>query len=545
PPPPTLVAYGTSKGGDERSTLRVLRIADGSHLAEQIPHTRAASVGWLPDGSGFAYTRYAAGGDYDRHVFAHVLGGDWQDDEVLFDALPDQTAWPEVSVSRDGRLALVHVELGWSRTDIHLIDLATRGRRTVVQGAEASTWLSFDLERDRLVGHTTLGADRGRAIAVPLTGRLDPTTWATLVPEGEGVLEAVVVTDVGMLVATARRAVTSLARHDHDGVFVAAVELPDVGSLSGLAAAPGSRAAVVGFTSFTRPSALWRVALDDGELSPLSALPGAPDTGGFVVEHVTYPSSDGTPVAMFLVGPSSVPAGTELPTLLNGYGGFAISESPTYSPLAAAWVELGGRFAVACIRGGSEEGEAWHRAGMREHKQQVFDDFHAAADWLVSTGHTSRELLALRGGSNGGLLVAAAVTQRPDLCRAVVCAVPLTDMVRFPRFLIARLWIPEYGDPDIAEEFAWLHAYSPYHHVVDGTRYPAVLLETGEQDSRVDPCHARKLAARLQAATASGEDRPILVRIEALAGHGQGKPAGRQAEEAADVLAFLRDQLAF
>jgi prolyl oligopeptidase len=205
--------------------------------------------------------------------------------------------------------------------------------------------------------------------------------------------------------------------------------------------------------------------------------------------------------------------------------------------------DAGGVFAVACIRGGSERGEDWHRAGMRDRKQQVFDDFTAAVDWLVDSGRAGRDRLAIRGGSNGGLLVAVALTQRPDLCRAVVCAVPLTDMVRFPRFLIARLWTPEYGDPDVAEEFAWLWAYSPYHRLVEGTRYPATLVLTGESDSRVDPAHARKFGAALAWATADGNERPVLVRVESRAGHGQGKPASKQAEEAADVHAFLRQQI--
>jgi prolyl oligopeptidase len=542
-----LVAYGTSLGGSERSTLRIVDVTTGEHLADEIPHTRAASVGWFPDGSGFAYTRYSSGGDYDRHVFVHRLGAEWADDAVLFADLPDPTAWPDVAVSRDGRLALVHVELGWSRTDVHLVDLATNERRVVIEGVEATTWLAFDVGRSRLVGHTTHAADRGRVVSVPIGDgdALGPEHWTTLVAESESVIEAVAIADSGLLVATGRRAVASLHRHDHDGAPISEVALPELGSITGLASVPGESTAVVGFTSFTRPSALWRLEAATSALTPLTALPGGPDPAAFALEQVTYKSLDGTPVAMFLLGPSAADSNADLPTLLNGYGGFAISESPAYSPLAAAWVEAGGRFAVACLRGGSEEGEAWHRAGMRENKQNVFDDFHAAADWLVSTGRTTRAHLAIRGGSNGGLLVAAATTQRPDLCQAVVCAVPLTDMVRFPRFLIARLWIPEYGDPDVAEELAWLHAYSPYHRVVDGTCYPAVLIETGEEDSRVDPAHARKLAARLQAATSCGDEHAILVRIEARAGHGQGKPAGRQAEEAADVLTFLRWQLDF
>ena len=217
----------------------------------------------------------------------------------------------------------------------------------------------------------------------------------------------------------------------------------------------------------------------------------------------------------------------DTPTLLTGYGGFAVTMSPAYSPTAVAVADDGGVFAVACIRGGAEAGEDWHRAGMREHKQQVFDDFAAAADWLVAEGRTDRDRLAIRGGSNGGLLVAATITQRPDLCRAAVCAVPLTDMVRFPRFLIARLWTPEYGDPDVADEFAWLWAYSPYHHLVEGTCYPATLVLTGEEDSRVDPAHARKFGAALAWATSCGEDRPG-ARAGRVPGRGTARASRRR-----------------
>ncbi|HEV2069795.1 MAG TPA: prolyl oligopeptidase family serine peptidase, partial [Acidimicrobiales bacterium] len=256
-----------------------------------------------------------------------------------------------------------------------------------------------------------------------------------------------------------------------------------------------------------------------------------------------YSSTDGVEVPLYLVQRETTRPGPDTPVVLTGYGGFGIASGPAWSPMAVAVADAGGIYAVAGIRGGAERGEDWHKAGMRQHKQQSFDDFIAAADWLVAEGLTSRSRLAIRGGSNGGLLVGAALTQRPDLCAAVHCAVPLLDMVRFPQFLIARLWVPEYGDPELAEEFAWLHAYSPYHRVVDGTCYPAVLLTTAESDSRVDPCHARKFAARLQAATSCGEERPVLLRVETRAGHGAGKPVGKQADEAADVLAFVFDQL--
>ena len=536
------IAYGTSASGDERSTLRIVDVESGDHLTDEIPNTRAASVGWTPDGSAFAYTRYATGGDYDRHVFWHHLGTAWSKDDVLFDALPDPTAWPDVSVSRDGRFALVHVELGWSRVDVHVIDLATRARHTIIEGTDAVTWLGFDERRSRLVGWTTLDADRGRVIAIDVEGDLAPATWQTLVPESDRVIDGVSITADSLLVSTTRRAVSTLDRYAADGRVVGPIELPEQGSLAGVASSREAELAVFAFTGFARPSALFRWT-PDGVL-PWSDLPGGPDASTFAVRQDTYPSTDGTDIAMFVVSRVDDDGRDPRRTILYGYGGFAITMSPAYNPLIAAWVEEGGRYAIACIRGGAEEGETWHRAGMRERKQQVFDDFHAAGDWLVAQGVTTRDQLAIRGGSNGGLLVGAAITQRPDLCRAAICAVPLLDMVRFHHFLIAKLWIPEYGDPDVEEEFRWLHAYSPYHHVVDGVCYPATLIETGEEDSRVDPSHARKFAALLQERTACGDDRPVLVRIESKAGHGQGKPASRQADEAADVLAFLDRHLA-
>jgi prolyl oligopeptidase len=539
----TLVAYGVSASGDERSTLRVLDLRTGENLPDEIPHTRAASVGWLPDASGFAYTRYSTGGDYDRHVFWHRLGTPWTEDAVLFDELPDPTAWPDVSVSRDGRHAIVHVELGWSRNDVYVFDVASGERRTVIAGQDVVTWLAVDERRSRLLGHTTLDADRGRVIGVPLDGdTLEPSRWRTLVPESDAVIEGTASTGGALLVASTHHAIAHLAHHRPDGSFVAEVELPELGSLAGLATSREDDVAVFSFTGFARPPTLFRWT-GDGAVDKWSDLPGAPETDAWTVSQHTYTSTDGTDVAMFLVRGADGSEGEAVPTILTGYGGFAIGMSPAFSPVIASFVEDGGCYAVACIRGGNEEGEPWHRAGMREHKQQVFDDFHAAADWLVSQGVTTRSQLAIRGGSNGGLLVGAAVTQRPDLCRAAVCAVPLLDMVRFHLFLIARLWIPEYGDPDVAEEFAWLYRYSPYHRIIDGMCYPSVLIETGEDDSRVDPMHARKFAARLQAATSCGSDQPILVRIEAKAGHGQGKPATRQADEAADVLAFVWSQL--
>ena len=568
-----LVAYGTSTGGDERSTLGIVDVATGERLADTIPHTRAASVAWVPDGTAFAYTRYpdpAAVGDdeanYHRTVWWHAVGDDPGHDELVFGDLPDKTAWPSVELSRDGRWLVVEVSLGWTRVDVHLIDRSTGMPTTVIEGVEAVS--SFTVVDDRLVGTTTLDAPRGR-VATAEVAAPTPDRWRTVLPESDDVIQGVAVTASSLLVASTRAALarlvrlplTALADAPEPGAGAAAqpvppppavteIALPEPGSLAGVAGDRDSETAVVAFTSWARPAELWRWtpaaprlpgAPDEG-LVRWTDLPSPVDPAAYRIGVDRYPSTDGTPITLFTVRRAGVEPGEATPTLLTGYGGFSVAMSPAYSPVAVAVADDGGVFAVACIRGGAEEGEDWHRAGMRGQKQQVFDDFAAAADWLVAEGRTGRDRLAIRGGSNGGLLVAVSLTQRPDLCRAVVCAVPLADMVRFPRFLIARLWTPEYGDPDVADEFAWLWAYSPYHRLVEATCYPATLVLTGEQDSRVDPAHARKFGAALARATSCGDERPVLVRVESRAGHGQGKPASKQADEAADVHTFLRWQ---
>ncbi|MGH9245220.1 MAG: prolyl oligopeptidase family serine peptidase [Acidimicrobiales bacterium] len=534
-----LVAYGVSAGGDERSTLRVIDVESGDHLPDEIPDTRAASVAWWADGSGFAYARYPAGEEYGRHIRTHRLGEDPAGDQTLFAAPPDPAAWPEVAISQDGRWYTIHVAHGWSRVDVYVIERSTGATTTVIEGYEVITLL--EVVGDRLIGATTLDADRGRVVAAALAAPT-PANWSTLVPEGEAVIEGVAVTPSSLVVASTRRATSRLTRYRHEGSEESAIPLPELGALAGLSASKEEELAAFSFTGFTRPPTLFRWTPGDGVVQ-WSSLPGGPDPAGYEIEQVTYPSTDGTPIAMFLARAAGAARASDTPTILTAYGGFGVTMAPAWSPLIVSHCDAGGSYAVACIRGGAEEGEAWHRAGMREHKQQVFDDFCAAADWLVSQGYTSRDRLAIRGGSNGGLLMGAAVTQRPDLCRAVHCAVPLLDMVRYHHFRIAKLWIPEYGDPDVPDEFAWLYAYSPYHHIVDGTCYPAMLITTAEEDSRVDPNHARKFAARIQAATSCGDDRPILVRIETRAGHGQGKPVTKQADELADVAAFLHWQL--
>nr|MBA2277717.1 S9 family peptidase [Chloroflexia bacterium] len=330
-------------------------------------------------------------------------------------------------------------------------------------------------------------------------------------------------------------------RYAPDGVARGEIDLPGVGSVTHVAGSPDSSVVTFGYHSFVQPPSCYVVDLADGERRDISpvALPEGYDPADILIQQVNYPSKDGTPISMFVVHHRDVLLDGDNPTYLTGYGGFNISLGSGYQAALPAWLECGGVLALPNLRGGGEYGEAWHRAGMREYKQNVFDDFIAAAEWLVEQNYTRPENLAIGGGSNGGLLMGAAITQRPDLFGAVFCAVPLLDMLRYHHFRIARLWIPEYGSAEEPDAFHWLRAYSPYHNVRAGTAYPAILITTGEQDSRVDPLHARKMTALLQAATSADGERPVLLRAEANAGHGQGKPLRKRVAEAADQWGFI------
>ena len=542
-----LLAYGVSEGGSEKSVLRVREVDTGRDLADVIPWTRACSLEWRPDGSGFFYTRYPEPGsvpageeNYHRRLYEHVLGRDGREDPLVFGDDRPPEDWPSVHLSPDGRWLAVSVSRGWTRTDVYLRDLtaAAGGFTTVIEGVDAV--FGVELRNDRLYLQTNLDAPRGRLVAADLD-RPGPESWRDVLPEGPDVLEGTALIGDWIVAVWLRDASSRVTLHRGDGALLHEVALPVIGSVAGLTGEWDGREAFLGFTSYAVPPTVYRLALPEPALQLWARAPSEVDADRFRVRLVHYPSRDGTPVSMFLVDARDRPTDGRGAALLTGYGGFNVSHTPAFGRGVILFLEKGGLYAVAHLRGGGEYGEDWHRQGMLDRKQNVFDDFLAAADFLVQEGHAARGRLAIMGGSNGGLLVGAALTQRPGLFRAVVCQVPLLDMVRYHLFRIARLWIPEYGSADEPEAFRWLYAYSPYHHVRDGTPYPAVLLTTGESDSRVDPLHARKMAARLQAATSSAH--PILLRIETRAGHGQGKPLSKALEEWTDVWAFVFAEL--
>jgi prolyl oligopeptidase len=398
-----------------------------------------------------------------------------------------------------------------------------------------------EVAHGRLFLRTNLDAPTYRLYVVD-PERPERSGWREIVaPREDAVLEGFAVTEDRLALSYLERASSRLRLADFNGRGVHDVVLPTLGSLFGIGAEWNGRELFYGFSSYTVPPSVYRIDLASGETSLWRQVEADVDSSGLEVRQVNYPSRDGTPISMFLVHRRGLARDGSNPTYLTGYGGFNISMTPAFSRSLLLWLEHGGVVAIPNIRGGGEYGERWHQAGMLGSKQNSFDDFIGAAEWLIGEGYTRPDRLAAAGGSNGGLLVGAVLTQRPELFRAVLVQVPLLDMLRYHRFLIARLWIPEYGSPDDPEQFRWLKAYSPYHHVRQGVAYPAVLLATAESDTRVDPMHARKMAARLQAATSA--NHPVLLRLESRAGHGAGKPLSKVLEELTDSWTFVFSEL--
>ncbi len=545
------VAYGTSASGSEISTLRVIDTASGQLLPDAIERTRAASLAWKHDNTGFFYTRYPKKGEvqagqevYYRRVFCHALGTDPARDTLIFGEGRDPEWWPNVSLSDDGRWLLIIEEHGWTKTELFLQDLTSKN-----PPVEITTGKDFLYGADFLAGKlyitTNEDAPRYRVLVADATNA-QRENWKELIPQTDAVLQGASVTGGKLLAKYEHNATSELKLFGLDGKKLADISLPAIGNVFDFSGRYDRNEIFFGFQSFTVPPSVYRVNLTAVK-SALWANVDAPsiDSSAYEVQQVSYTSKDGTKVPMFVVSKKGIEKNGKNPTLLTGYGGFNVSLTPTFNRSMYLWMEHGGIYAVANLRGGAEFGEDWHRAGMLEKKQNVFDDFIAAGEYLIAQNYTDRDHLAIQGGSNGGLLVGAMITQRPDLFRAVVCAVPLLDMLRYQNFQIAKLWIPEYGSADDARQFDWLYAYSPYHHVKPGQEYPAILFMTGDTDTRVDPMHAKKMAALMQAEAKNGasKERPILLRIETKAGHGQGKPVTKQIEENTDMYSFLFWQL--
>jgi prolyl oligopeptidase len=572
------VAFGTSPNGSELSTLQVIDTGSGALLAEKIERTRAASVAWLPDSSGFYYTRYPRPGDvpsgeemYNRRVFFHRLasGGSYPggisagednasgnradeadarglNDPLVFPSNGIELApehWPDVSLSNDGRWLLVDVSEGWTKTELYLKDLATSGSRFQCITSGKNFLYHGDVLDGQLYITTNEDTPRFRVFKVACAAP-EFANWKEIIPESDAVIEGrAAIIGKKLFVHTIKNASSQLKIFDLEGRLVDEVPMPELGSIFDLGGNWNSDSGFFGFVSYAVPPTVYEVSLN-GQTAEWARVNSGIDPARYQTEQIWYRSKDGTRIPMFVVSKKGLARNGSNPTLLSGYGGFNLGRTPFFNRnMMLLLLEQGGVYVDVQLRGGNEFGEDWHCDGMLEKKQNVFDDFIAAAEHLIAEKYTDAAHLAIQGGSNGGLLMGAALTQRPDLFRAVVCQVPLLDMLRYHHFQIAKLWIPEYGSSDDPKQFEYLYAYSPYHHVKPGVPYPAVLFMTAESDTRVDPMHAVKMAALLQAERANGAEQPILLRVDSKAGHGVGKPITKLADDAVDVWSFLFWQL--
>jgi prolyl oligopeptidase len=546
------VAYGTSASGSEESTLKVIETATGKLLPDTIERTRFASVAWKKDNSGFYYSRHPKKGDvppgeevYHVKIFYHTMGTDTAKDPLIFGEGRKAQDIPGVQLADDDdRWLLITVFQGWAKSEMYLQDLKA-GTPPVEITSGKEFLYSGEIYQNKLYITTNEDAPRSRVLVVDASNPKHEN-WKEIIPQSDAVLQNTSIVG-GKLGAQYEKNASSLLKlFQLDGKFIADIPLPAIGSVSGTGSKWNRQELFFGFQSFTIPPSIYHFDLSSRKTDLWDKVnaPGI-DPSAYEVNQLWYTSKDGTKVPMFVFHKKGLELNGHNPTLLTGYGGFNISLTPSFVGGRYIWLEHGGIFAVANLRGGAEFGEDWHQAGMLQKKQNVFDDFISAAEFLISQKYTDKDHLAIQGGSNGGLLVGAAFTQRPDLYRAVVCQVPLLDMLRYQNFQIAKLWIPEYGSAEDSKQFDWLYAYSPYHHVKPGTQYPAILFMTADTDTRVDPMHAKKMAALMQAEAANGQsrERPILLRIEPKAGHGAGKPITKQIEEGTDIYSFLFWQL--
>ncbi|HVM00579.1 MAG TPA: prolyl oligopeptidase family serine peptidase [Egibacteraceae bacterium] len=537
-----LLAYATSAAGSDWMTWRVRDVATGADHPDELHWSKFAGAAWAPDASGFFYARFdppAEGRDLAAANRGHQLRfhrlGDPQDDDALVYARPDRPDWMfSPMVTEDGRWLVVHISEGTDpRGRVWVRELGVDAALRPLLDDFDAAYDVIGVDGDDVYVLTDRDAPRGRIVALDVR---DPARWREVVAESEDTLEHARLVGRRLVVVRLHHARNRLRLHDLDGTPGADVALPDIATVSSLTGRAGDDGCHVGVVTYTQPQAIYRIDVASEAVTLVRPPALDVDAGDYVAEQVFVDRPGGVAVPMFLVRRADVTG--DAPVRLYGYGGFSISLTPGFTVANLVWLERGGVLAVANLRGGGEYGRQWHDAGRLANKQTVFDDAIACAEWLVATGWTRTDRLAIQGGSNGGLLAAACLVKRPDLFGACVPEVGVLDMLRFHRFTIGWAWTSDYGSPDDPEQFAWLHAYSPLHNLVPGTRYPATLVVTGDHDDRVVPAHSFKFTAALQAAQAD-DGPPVLIRVETDAGHGAGKPTAKLIDERADVLAFL------
>ncbi|WP_193940599.1 prolyl oligopeptidase family serine peptidase [Parahaliea mediterranea] len=544
------VAYGIQDGGSDWRTWRVKDIDKAKVLDDELHWIKFSDASWAADGSGFYYSRYPEPAEGEQFqslnthmaVYFHRLGSAQEKDQQVY-ARPDHPEWGfSAEVGHGGRYLFINTWIGTDdRYRVEVIDLSDEpGKVIVLEDDFRADFSLVEVVGDTAYFRTTLDAPRGRIVSYDLKQGAGGS-WREVVPQQAPVLQGASLVGGKLVLDYLQDAHAKVAIHSLAGKALREVSLPGLGTVSGFANAPDDPVTYYSFSSLNRPATVYRYNVDSGDSEVALAPELAFDPDDFVVRQVFYPSADGTQVPMFIAHRKGIKLNGSNPTLLYGYGGFNISLTPGFSVTRLAWMDLGGVYAQANLRGGGEYGEAWHKAGTKLQKQNVFDDFIAAAQYLQREKYTSPEHLGIYGGSNGGLLVGAVVNQRPDLFAAAIPAVGVMDMLRFQRFTAGRFWVDDYGSSDDPEQFKALYAYSPYHNIQAGADYPAVLVTTADTDDRVVPGHSFKYIARLQAAQGGGD--PVLIRIQTRAGHGAGKPTSMLIREYADMWTFLAAHL--
>ena len=542
-----LMAYGLATSGSDWSEWRVRNIETGQDLPDTIKWVKFSGASWTTDGKGFFYSRYdepkAGAGDLSgvnefQKLYYHRLGTPQAEDALIYER-KDQKDWGfSGDVTEDGRYLIIHVWVGTdAKNRIYYKDLQAKDGAVVKLLDDFDAAYNF-IDNDGPVFWfaTDKDAPRYKVIAVD-TRKPERANRKVVIPEAAETIDGVNVLNDMFVVSYLKDAHSQVKVHKLDGTFVREVELPGIGSTSGFSGKRTDKETFYAYASFTTPYPIYRYDLTTGKSTIFRQPKVDFNPNEYETKQIFYKSKDGTRVPMFITHKKGLKLDGTNPTLLYGYGGFNVSETPAFSISRLVWMEMGGVFALANLRGGGEYGKDWHEAGMKLKKQNVFDDFIAAAEWLISNKYTSTPKLAIQGGSNGGLLVGAVITQRPDLFGAALPAVGVMDMLRFSKFTIGAAWASDYGSPDNAEEFKALYAYSPLHNLKAGVSYPPTLITTADHDDRVWPGHSFKFAAAMQAA--QGGDAPVLIRIETKAGHGAGKPTSKIIEEYADIWGFL------
>ncbi|QVM85581.1 prolyl oligopeptidase family serine peptidase [Novosphingobium decolorationis] len=539
--------YSVQDGGSDWRILHVLDVATGKVLEDEIRWVKFSDLAWVGE-KGFLYSRYPAPGEgeafqsanYDHTVYYHELGTPQSQDVVVYRTPEHPEYNHSVTATQDGHWAIVTSSIGTdARFEIHAIDLTSKDwTPRVVVGGFDDAWELVEGMGDKLWFVTNKDAPRKRLVQIDL-GSKTPKMHE-VVPQAEDILERAGIVGNRLVLNYMRDAASHAVIVGLDGKSAQEFSLSGIGTASGFHGKPGDPETFYSFTSFNRPPSIFRMNIETGETTPFAEPEMDFDPEDFAIEQRFYASKDGTKVPMFIVRRKDVvAAGKPVPTLLYGYGGFDIALTPGFSASRMAWIQAGGAYVLANLRGGGEYGRAWHDAGRRENKQNVFDDFIAAGEYLKAQGITSEDGLAINGGSNGGLLVGAVTNQRPDLFAAAVPQVGVMDMLRFDRFTAGRYWVDDFGYPDKEADFRIIRRYSPYHNIADGQDYPAVLVTTADTDDRVVPGHSFKYAAAIQHADLG--DKPHLIRIETRAGHGSGKPTDKVIEESADILSFMAE----